>query len=377
MSAEVPKAPAANKGAQRLRNLLGLATRPRPPVGATPVDVVHAENKWRLLRYRSETRRWQTPVLLVPSLINRHYVLDLTPGKSLVEFLLSAGHDVLVIDWGTPGDEDRFVTFEDVTLRWLGRAIRKSAALTSRNQVHVLGYCMGGTLAAIHAAVDPRHVASLVALAAPVRFDGCGILGAWTQAPGFDVGTLIDACGNVPWQLLQGAFQLLRPTLGLAKAVNLIDRAWNDRYLDGHLALETWAGDNVSLPGEFYRTWIQDLYRADALQRGTLTLGGHRVDLGAIALPLLAVTFDQDAIAPAADCALLVERAASVDKQVLAVTGSHVGGVTSREASKSLWPVLSSWWSTRDVAVQHEGRQDDAAVQQARTSRRPPRVSRA
>ena len=60
-------------------------------------------------------------MLLVPSLINRHYVMDLLPGKSMAQDLVAAGHDVYCIDWGTPGDEDRFVSFDDVCDKYLGR----------------------------------------------------------------------------------------------------------------------------------------------------------------------------------------------------------------------------------------------------------------
>src|SRR5215470_12186859 len=93
----------------------GRIDRARALVGTTPADEVHRENKWRLLRYRSRrelSNGGSTPILLVPSLINRHYVLDLLPKKSFAEYLLNEGHDVYVIDWGTPGDEDRYLRFD-------------------------------------------------------------------------------------------------------------------------------------------------------------------------------------------------------------------------------------------------------------------------
>lgn len=337
-----------DKEGKRWRNLLGMASRPKAVVAATPCDVVHHENKWRLLRYRSGNVRFATPLLLVPSLINRHYVLDLQPGKSFVEYLVARGHDVWCIDWGTPQAEDRFVTLNDVADVWLGRAMRLCAQSSVRKQAHVLGYCMGGTLAAMHAAVHPNYVASLTLLAAPVRFGDAGSLAAMTRNSAFDIEVLTRAVGLVPARLLQASFQLLRPTLGLAKAVNLVDRAWNDRYLDGYFAMETWANDNVALPGAFYRTWIEEVYRRNGLWQGNLTLGAQLVDLQKISCPLLAVVFSQDAIAPAADCAAVLERIGSADKQLLDVAGSHVGGVTSRDASKTLWPALSAWWQARD-----------------------------
>lgn len=337
---------------KRFTNLAKLPFRARPNVGATPADVVHRENKWRLLRYRPrpEGLATRTPILLVPSLINRWYVLDLMPGKSFAEYLVARGHDVFAIDWGTPEDEDRFVTFDDVCDRWIARALRRTTSAAGTPRAHVLGYCMGGTLAAIHAAARPERVASLVALAAPVRFADGGMLADWTRSDRFDVGALVRGMGNVPWQLMQSAFHMLRPTLSLAKAVQLLDRAWDDAFLDGFLAIETWGNDNVSLPGEFYRRYIEELYRGDRLVKGTFTLSGAPARLEAIDQPVLVVSFEHDGIVPAASAEALLDHVKSADKERWRLPGGHVGAVVSRAASKGLWPALSSWWAARDGA---------------------------
>src|SRR5262249_35157049 len=154
-----------------------------------------------------------TPILLVPSLINRHTILDLLPDRSFARFFVDEGHDVFVIDWGTPEDEDRYLDFDEIADRFIGRALLRTARAAGAPRAHVLGYCLGGTLAAIHTAVHQERVASFVALAAPIAFDDGGLLGAWTRTPTFDVGTMVDAFGNVPWPLMQSAFHLLRPTL--------------------------------------------------------------------------------------------------------------------------------------------------------------------
>jgi len=345
----------------RFVRLASMLTRPKPPVGSTPADVVHRENKWRLLRYRPQRSggpAFATPVLLVPSLINRHYVMDLLPGKSMAEDLVKAGHDVYCLDWGTPGDEDRYLTFDDVCDRYLGRAIRHVARTSPRNKAHVLGYCLGGTLATIHAAAHAEHVASLLLLAAPVSFAGeQGLLEAWTQSPTFKVGDVVNAFGNVPWQLMQSAFHMLRPTLGIAKAVGVADRAghdelraqtWND-FVEGFVALETWGNDNVSFPGACYERYIEELYRGDALIRGTFTLSGRPARLESITCPTMAVVFEHDNIVPWKNAAVLLDRIASSDKELVKLPGGHVGAVVSRAAQKKLWPLMSAFWAARDA----------------------------
>jgi polyhydroxyalkanoate synthase len=335
---------------KRLLNLASLGTRAPPRVGATPSDVVHHENKWRLLRYRpapSAPVRHATPILLVPSLINRHYVLDLVPGKSFVEFLVAQGHDVFTLDWGTPGDEDRYLTFDEICDRYIGRAVRVAARQGS-GKVHLFGYCLGGTLAAIHAAIRPESIASLALVAAPVTFADGGLLAAWTRSPRFDVGALVRAFGNVPWPLMQAAFHMLRPTLGLMKLVSLVDRAWDDEYLDGVLALEAWGNDNVPFPGEAYRRYVEELYRGDALAKGTLRVSGRPARLGAIACPVLAVTFEHDNIVPWASAAAALDLVGSREKERVHLSGGHVGAMVSKAAAKGLWPKLSSFWAAHD-----------------------------
>jgi len=337
-----------------MKSLLGLPRallRRPPPVGQTPADVVFRENKWSLLRYRPrpEGLRFRTPVVLVPSLINRHYVLDLTPGKSFVEGMVARGHDVYLVDWGKPRAEDRFVTLDDVCDRYIGRAVRRAARIAGTRQVHLLGYCLGGTLAVIHAALRPERIASLVALAAPIDFDQAGIMRDWVRTRSFDVGALTRALGNVPWPLMQAAFHLLRPTLPLTKAVGLIERAWDDEFLDGFLALERWSNDNVSFPGECYRRYIEALYRDNALVQGRLCISGRPVRLSDITCPTLSVTFAGDHIVPEPSGQVLLDHIGAADKRPLSLRGGHVGAVVSRKAAANLWPLLSDWWAEHEA----------------------------
>ncbi len=331
---------------KRLSNLFGLLRRQMPVVGATPADVVHRDNKARLLRYRPRPAGLAggLPVVLVPSLINRHYVLDLMPGKSFVEYLVGEGFDVYCIDWGTPGDEDRFVTFDEIVDDMLGRALRAATRASGAPSAHVLGYCMGGTMAVLHAAVRPQRVASLTAVAAPIRFHDDGMLSAWSNTKSFDTRALVEALGNVPWQLMQSSFQMLRPTLNLSKAVHFLDRAWDDEYLDGFFALETWGSDNVSFPGVAWERYIQELYREDRLIAGTFSLSGRPALLSNVTMPTCAVTFQHDNIVPSESARVLLDAVGATKKEHIHQLGGHVGAMVSRSAAKGLWPRMAAFW---------------------------------
>ncbi|HEY4240087.1 MAG TPA: alpha/beta fold hydrolase [Kofleriaceae bacterium] len=317
-----------------------------PPVGQTPHTVVWTENKWRLLRFAPPERSFRTPILFVPSLINRWYVLDLGPGRSLIEWLVGQGHEVFCIDWGTPTAEDRYLTWDDIGGRYLGRAVRIAARETGKT--HVLGYCLGGTIATAYTAAFPDEVASLLALAAPIDFAQAGIMARWTRTPTFDVQSVVDAFGNVPSQLLQASFSMLRPTLRAQKAVSLLDRAWDDEFLDGFLATERWGNDNVSFPGACYARYIEALYRGNELLRGTFTVCGRPARLDAIECPVLALAFADDTIVPIESAQPLIPAVRSRDKQLVVERGGHVGAVVSRKAAGRLWPAMHRFWADRD-----------------------------
>lgn len=336
---------------ERVAALARRFQKPMPRVGSTPATIVHRENKWTLLRYdvRPQGLAFKTPIVLIPSLINRHYVLDLMPQKSFVEWLVARGHDVYCIDWGTPTDEDRYVTFEDIAGHAIGRALRVACKLSGSEQTHVLGYCLGGTLAVIHACAHPERVGSLTLLATPVAFHDDGLLSRWTRTANFDLKALVEAMGNVPWQLMQSAFHLLRPTMTAAKVVGMLDRAWDDEFMDGFLALETWGNDNVSFPGASYVTYVQELYREDKLVNGQFKLGPKPVRLEAIRCPTLVVTFEHDSIVPWQSAAVVMDKISSVDKYRMHLPGGHVGAVVSKKAANGLWPAMAKFWSDRDL----------------------------
>lgn len=338
----------------RLANIARKLLAGRPEVGLTPSDVVHQENKWRLLRYRSGQRTHERPLLLIPSLINRHYVLDLMPEKSFVEWLLNQGWDVFILDWGTPSREDEYLEFSEYCDRYMHRAVTRTCRVAGSEDVHLLGYCLGGTLTTIYAALHPERVASMVNLAAPIDFDDDGMLSLWSQMEAFSLTAVIEAFGNMPWPLMQAGFHLLRPTLNLQKLVYALDRAWDDEFLNGFFALETWGNDNISFPGRAFRTYIEELYRGNKLMHNEFFVSGRRVDLTAIDFPLLVVSFQHDNIVSLKSANCLVDLVSSDDAEKLVLRGGHVGAVVSRKASQGLWPQLGAWFAKHDPKDQPE-----------------------
>jgi polyhydroxyalkanoate synthase len=308
----------------------------------TPRDTLFCEGTAALYRFRSPEKPGERPpVLLVPSLINRWYVLDLRPGASVVEALLDAGLDVYCLDWGIPHDEDRYLEWDSVVAR-VGRMVRRVSRETGVSRIGLLGYCIGGTLTAIHTALEPDSVAALVNLAGPIDFEHAGFLGTMTDPRWFDPHAIAEA-GNISAQQMQSGFIALRPTSQIAKWVTFFERLEDPQRLEAFQALEQWASENIPFPGAAYVRYIRELYQQNQLVRGEHHIGGRRVDLGNIKCPLLTIVTERDAICPPPAARALGESSGSLDTSVLSIPGGHVGAVVGKRASKELYPKLGEW----------------------------------
>lgn len=308
----------------------------------TPRAVVFQDNDAKLLRFLGPGNGQGPAVLLVPSMINRWYVLDLRRGASLIEHLVAAGLDVFCIDWGETRDEDRHLDWNGVIARLL-RMWRAARVMAGQDRLGVLGYCMGATLASIGAALQPDWLNSLVNLAGPIDFSHAGPLGRMTDARWFDA-SAVAAAGNVAPAQMQSGFTALRPTLQVGKWVGLADRFADDIAVEAFAAMELWANDNLAFPAAAYATYIGELYQQNALVAGKHAAMGQRIDLGRIHCPTLVVTASRDTICPPAAANALLDAVGSAEKRALQVPGGHVGAVIGSRASRVLYPQIADWF---------------------------------
>jgi polyhydroxyalkanoate synthase len=329
----------------------------------TPKDTLLRDGTASLYRFRRPDQvpaEAGMPLLLVPSMINRWYVLDLRRGASMAESLTRAGLDTFCLDWGIPEAEDRYLTWADVIDR-LARNVRAVKRITGAPRVGVLGYCMGATLSSVYSALEPDSVAALVNLAGPIDFSKSGFLGDMVNPRHFDA-EAIAAAGNMSPASMQAGFTALRPTTQLAKWVTLLDRGMDPTFMEGFNALDTWASDNIPFPGAAYATYIGELYQQNLLVKGQHFVKGRRADLKNIRCPVLTITADRDAICPPAAATALNDCSGSTDKEVLSVAGGHVGAVVGSKASKVLYPHLAAWFKKRLGYQPRTGSELEAAV---------------
>src|SRR6266446_7408141 len=170
--------------------------------GQTPRQVIWSKNKAKLYHYAPFVEnRFPVPLLLVYALINRPYILDLIPGNSFVEYLLGQGFDVYLLDWGIPGDEDKRLSFDHYVLDYFPRAVKKVLRTSQAKEFTLFGYCMGGTMSAMYAALFPDHpLKNLILLTTPIDFspENLGLYSLWGNENYFNPDLVVQAFGNVP-----------------------------------------------------------------------------------------------------------------------------------------------------------------------------------
>ena len=340
------------------RNLLSvprvLGTAFRTQVGTSAHGVVLSEGTHRLLHYRRETPAVHAePVLLCYALINRPYILDLQPDKSVVAQYLRRGFEVYMIDWGVPTDADRALTVDHYVCDFLARAVDFIRARHAHAKAHLVGYCMGGTLAALRTAIDPDAVRTLTLLAAPIDFGGGGaLLPLWTDPQVFDVDALLDAYGNCPAWFLQWCFLLMSPVRNfIDKAIALYDQMADPRSVSTHFALERWLNDNIPVAGATFRQFVHNLYQRNELVRGELHLGPRRVDLRRITCPVLLLTAKNDHLVAPESTEGIRPHVGSQEVTSMAVGAGHVGLVVGARAHAGFWPEVTRWTADRSTPL--------------------------
>src|ERR1700732_2902783 len=193
--------------ADRLKTLYKTMTT-KAAIAQTPKELVWTLNKARLYRYvpvLPKEKRHPIPVLLVFALMNRPYILDLRRGHSFVEYMLNKGYDLYLLDWGVPGPEDKNLRFDDYTLDYMPRAIRKLKAISGVQEFSLLGWCIGAILTTIYAALSgDAGLSNLILLTAPLDFSNKQSLtfARWTDERYFDVDKVLATFGKMPGELI-------------------------------------------------------------------------------------------------------------------------------------------------------------------------------
>jgi poly[(R)-3-hydroxyalkanoate] polymerase subunit PhaC len=307
--------------------------------GATPATVVYRENKLRLLRLLDDKGQPRSgpPVLFVPAPVSRYFIIDLLPGRSFAGHVAAAGFDVFIADFGTPTREDRFCDLAYYVDGLVRRCVRTVSSLTGSAKINIVGYCLGGTLSLLYAALYPETVARLVLLTTTVDGDVQGGI-AWVAHKMGLAGESYEKPRLVPAVEVKSWFEMLSP--GSNSLIGRVRDLWErlddppERLRDVR-TMASWVDDVVPAPGRL----LAELYRKfgpgrNSLMAGTATVGDRLADFERVTMPVMSVSAEKDTIAPPEGVdaiARIVPHA-----EVVRLPGGHVGIVAGRTAS-SLW----------------------------------------
>ncbi len=311
---------------------------PRPERPTEP-PVIWRGGATRLLDYGAGTGG--RPVLFVPSLINRGYILDLVERRSLMRHLAARGLRPLLVDWGAPGEREADFTLEDYIAGRLTKMLNAACRLEG-GPVGLAGYCMGGTLALALAALRPEQVSALVLMATPWDFHAVAAAKRKTLAammPAFR--RMLDTTASMPTDVLQAMFTSLDPQLTAAKFRAFA--ALNPRTVRAahFVALEDWLNDGVPLAGPTALECLEGWYVENLPGRGRWRVGGRLIEPGAVTAPALVVAPMRDHIVPPASALPLADQLPNC--KCLRIKAGHIGMVAGSRARGSLYTPLTKW----------------------------------
>jgi len=332
-------------------------------VGTTPHEVVYEEENLRLLRYRRDSPpAYAEPIVFCYALVNRPYILDLQPDRSVIRQFLNRGFDVYLIDWGDASAADRRMTLRDYIRGLIKNVADYVVAHSPAPRFHLVGYCMGGTMSTIFTALYPEPVKTLSLMAAPLDFSVGGdesLVQLWSDPKYFDVDALIDAFGNCPASFLQTSFQMMKPVQNyVTKYITLYDKLDDEKFVENYLAMEKWTNDNIPVAGETFREFVKKLYQRNELVKGEFRLGvgEEPIQLKRITCPLLVLTATADHLVPPGQTEGLLPYVGSTDTKAMRLNAGHIGLAVSSKAHKQFWPEATGWLAERSSPPQSDGR---------------------
>jgi polyhydroxyalkanoate synthase len=300
-------------------------------LATTPGKVIYQNDVMQLIQYAPTTETvFEVPLVIVPPWINKYYILDLNPQKSMIKYLTDQGFTVFIVSWVNPDARLSTKSFEDYMREGVFAAVDAAQRVTGQPQVNTLGYCVGGTLLsaalAYMAATGDTRVKSSSFMAAQADFSRAGDLLVFIDDEQLKaLENLMNQTGYLDGARMATVFNMLRPK----------DLIWPyivNNYLLGKqpfpFDLLYWNADSTRMPPANHSFYLREFYQHNKLAKGLLRLGGVALDLSRVTIPIYHLATREDHIAPAQSVFLSSKLFGGPLRFVLAGSG-HIAGVVN------------------------------------------------
>ena len=319
-------------------------------IAPTPYEVVFQQDRVKLKYYRPEGKpKYKTPLLVVYALINRETMLDLQPGRSVVQTFLDHGLEVYMIDWGYPTRKDRFLGFDDHINGYMDDVVDFIRDRHDLPRINLMGICMGGTFSVIYSAQHPEKIKNLVTTVTPSNFDtDKGLLHQWMKH--IDPEAMVKSYGNLPAHAMNFGFLLLNPArLMIDKYVGFMEHMDSKKFVENFIRMEKWIFDSPDLPGAVFQKFIRECYQQNLLIQNKMTVGGKPVNLKKVTMPLLNIYGLYDHLVPPEACDRLTQAVGSKDTEDICLRTGHIGIYVSSKSQREFAPKIAAWLAERDA----------------------------
>lgn len=308
--------------------------------------ILASSRHWRLRAYDGPDTG---PCLVIVSApIKKPYIWDLAPSASAIRYCL--GHDlrVFLVEWIPPGPTDGDAGLDDYTDQALGEAAACVTEHANGAKPFLMGHSLGGTFAAIFAALAPERIQGLVLLGTPLSFHE-GVSRFRDSLVALAPSSPVQA-GVMPGSFLSTLSAMASPeTFVWSRLIDAALSVGNREASDIHARIERWALDEVPLSGTLVSQILECLYRENRLYRGTLAIHGRTVGPSDLRMPVLAVVNLADEIAPKQSVAPFLDALPHRDARLIVYPGEfgvgfqHLGILVGRKAYAEVWPEIVSW----------------------------------
>lgn len=313
---------------------------------ATPFRTVFRQGSLKVKIYDSFESPARAQVLLFPSLINRPYILDLGRGRSLIQALVKSGIEVVMFDWGSPGETERDLGLHGLMEMRIPDALKAVHAYSEFSEDDarprtLMGHCLGGNLALLFAGSltkkrSPLRIDRIVSLTTPIDTKNSALLNTWFQIPNWNPERFAQSFETIPWPILQLGFQMLRPTMTPRRWIQFAGRLRDRDYRESWLQMEIWSNDNVSFSCELFKDLLIPMYRDNGM------LGHLNVDYAIkdIRVPIFSIAATDDHIVQLDGARAIRKAVPEAEHTFIEARGGHVGAVISKRTRETVWPEM-------------------------------------